>query len=139
MKFVLKGPVPYFPALVATVPYFPVSPKTYPADNIAESTVGHHGPYKIKTWIEDDYLILETNPDYYGLPPRSNQVTIALLSSFDAIFLALKQGEFDGWWRIPENMIEKFLDPDLKEKYVWRARTSPITVSTKVLKSKLLT
>ena len=65
VKFILKKPVSYFPALVATVPYFPVSPKSYPANKTAEPLVGHYGPYKIKRWIRDVELVLEANPDYY--------------------------------------------------------------------------
>ncbi len=34
VKFILKNPVAYFPALVATVPYYPVNPSMYPADDI---------------------------------------------------------------------------------------------------------
>lgn len=128
VKFVLKEPVPYFPALAATVPYFPVSPKTYPANKIVESTVGHHGPYKIKEWIEGSHLTLETNPDYYGSPPRSQLFIFVIITSGDAMLFALKRGEFDMAWRVPENTIEQILQySDLKEKFVVQESPEPTT------------
>jgi len=54
VKFVLKEPVSFFPALVATTPYTPVSPKSFPEDKVAEPTVGHYGPYRIKKWTRDE-------------------------------------------------------------------------------------
>ena len=99
VKFILKKPVSYFPALVATVPYFPVSPKSYPANKTAEPLVGHYGPYKIKRWIRDVELVLEANPDYYGTPPKTKEFIIKFYKDASTLRLAVETGEIDIAWR----------------------------------------
>jgi peptide/nickel transport system substrate-binding protein len=99
VKFVLKKPGAYFPALVATPTYFPVSSKSYPANETAEPTVGHYGPYRIKSWTRDMELILEANPDYYGTQPRSKYIIIRFLSNSTEMRQALEDGEIDIAWR----------------------------------------
>jgi peptide/nickel transport system substrate-binding protein len=99
VRFNLVEPVGYFPQLVATVPYFPVSSKSYPVDEVAEPTVGHYGPYKIKKWIRDVELVLEANPDYYGAPPKSKEFVVKFFKDAAAMRLALEAGEIDIAWR----------------------------------------
>ena len=99
VKFILKKPVSYFPSLVATVPYFPVSPKSYPADRMAEPTVGHYGPYRIKRWIRDVEMVLEANPDYYGAAPKTKEFIIKFYKDAATLRLAVETGEIDIAWR----------------------------------------
>jgi len=99
VKFVLKKAVSYFPALAATPPYFPLSSKAYPADRTAEPTAGHYGPYKIKRWIRDVELILETNTDYYGPSPKSSEFIIKFYKDAATLRLAVETGEIDIAWR----------------------------------------
>lgn len=68
VKFNLKGPVGFFPSLVASVPYFPVNPNIYPADkwvnDPSELTGGELvglGPYKVVSFKRDEEIILEEN------------------------------------------------------------------------------
>jgi len=111
VKFVLKKPVSYFPALVATVPYFPVSPKAYPENDTAEPLLGHYGPYKIKSWTRDVELVLEANPDYYGPKPKSDIFVVKFFKDASSLRLAVETGEIDIAWRTlrPTDII------DLKE------------------------
>lgn len=99
VRFILKKAVSYFPALVATTPYFPVSSKSYPADEVAEPTEGHYGPYKIKKWTRDVDLCLEANPDYYGEPPKSTEFVVKFFKDAATMRMAVETGEIDIAWK----------------------------------------
>ncbi|RLE11375.1 peptide ABC transporter substrate-binding protein [Candidatus Aerophobetes bacterium] len=99
VRFILKKPVSFFPALVATTPYVPVSPDSYPADKVGEPTVGHYGPYRIKKWVRDVELVLEANPDYYGSPPKSRFFVVKFYKNAATMKLALETGEIDVAWK----------------------------------------
>jgi len=99
VKFILKEPVSFFPALVATTPYIPISPKSFPEDKVAEPTVGHYGPYKIKKWVRDVELILEANLNYYGNPPKSELFVVKFYKNAATMRLAVQTGEIDVAWK----------------------------------------
>ena len=98
VKFYLRKPVSYFPALVATVPYFPISPKAWPWDEFKDATVGI-GPYKVIRWERDVELRLEANPDYYGPKPKTKYIVVRFYKDAPALRLALETGEIDIAWR----------------------------------------
>ncbi len=107
VEFILKKPVGYFLALLATPPYFPVSPK-YPFDKIvSDATWGGAGPYCIKQFVRDQYLILEANPYYYGPKPKTKTIVIRFFKDANSLLLALKSHEVDIAWRTlrPEDYI----------------------------------
>lgn len=99
VRFNLKKPVGYFLQLVATTPYIPISPKSYPADEVAEPLVGHHGPYKIKSWTRDVELVLEANPDYYGTPPKAKEFVVKFFKDAATMRMAVETGEIDIAWK----------------------------------------
>lgn len=100
VKFKLHAPTSFFPALLATPPYFPVNPKGYPANDIApDSTAGGAGPYKIKSWVRDQQLILEANPYYHGNPPATKTIVIKFYKDASSLRLAIERGEIDIAWR----------------------------------------
>ncbi len=102
VKFNLKGPVGFFPSLVASVPYFPVNPNIYPADkwvnDPSELTGGELvglGPYKVVSFKRDEEIILEENPDYYGEAPKVGRIVIRYFADATTMRLALENGEVD--------------------------------------------
>lgn len=101
VRFNLLEPVGFFPYLVATTPYVPVSSKSFPADETAEPTVGHHGPYKIKSWTRDVELVLEANPDYYGAPeiPKAEDFVVKFFKDAATMRMAVETGEIDIAWK----------------------------------------
>jgi len=121
VRFILKKPVSYFPALVATVPYFPVSPKSYPPDSVAEPTVGHYGPYTIKSWVRDVELVLEANPNYRGSPPKTPVFVVKFYKDAASMRLAIEAGEIDIAWRTLRPMDVQ----DLKKKGVLTVEEVP--------------
>jgi len=103
VKFILTGPTPYFPALVAgNPPYFPLSPNVYPADHFITNPselkggalVGL-GPYKCTSFKRDEEVVLDANPDYYGPQPHIKRIIIRYFDDATTMRLALERGEID--------------------------------------------
>ncbi|HUX41428.1 MAG TPA: ABC transporter substrate-binding protein [Rectinemataceae bacterium] len=103
VKFVLKAPTGFFPALVAGDPvYFPVSPNVYPVDKIIHdpselpggALVGL-GPYKVTSFKRDEEVVLEANPAYYGKQPPVKKVIIKYFADATTMRLAIEKGDID--------------------------------------------
>ena len=116
VEFKLKKPVGYFLALVATPPYFPVHP-SYPDNEIAsDATWGGAGPYCIKEFKRDQYIVLEANPYYYGEKPKTPKIIIRFYKDAATLRLALENKEIDIAWRTlrPNDYQELAQNPDLQ-------------------------
>ncbi len=103
VRFVLKAPTGFFPALVAGDPvYFPISPNVYPVDKIVHdpselvggALVGL-GPYKVTSFKRDEEVVLEANPDYYGKAPAVKKVIIKYFADATTMRLAIEKGDID--------------------------------------------
>ena len=79
---------PYTMAVVGIVPEHAYDPAAYGSNPIGS------GRYMLKRWDRGQQVILEYNPDYYGLQPRMEQVTILFMEE-DAAFLAVQAGQAD--------------------------------------------
>ncbi len=113
VEFILKKPVSYFLALVATPPYYPVAPE-YPDDRIvSDATWGGAGPYCIKEFKRDQYIVLEANPYYHGPAPKTKEIVIRFYKDAATLRLALERGEVDVAWRTlrPNDYRELEKDP----------------------------
>jgi len=53
------------------------------------------GPYKVKEWEPDNYLLLERNDDYWGPLPEAEQILYKLYTDTGPLFLALEAGDID--------------------------------------------
>ena len=102
VKFNLKNPVAYFPALVATPPYYPVNPKVYPADKIvtnpdemAGGKLVGLGAYQAVSFKRDQEIVLDANPSYWGDKPKNDRVVIRYFADATTMRLALEKGELD--------------------------------------------
>lgn len=99
VKFILKKPVSYFLALLATPPYFPVSPKYKPNEVDSDQTAGGVGPYMIVKWVRDEVLVLRANPYYFGPKPSVEEIYIKFYKDATTLRLAIETGEVDIAWR----------------------------------------
>ena len=79
---------PYTMAIVGIIPEHAYDPAAYGSDPIGS------GRYILKQWDRGQQIILEYNPDYYGVQPRMEQVTILFMEE-DAAFLAVQAGQAD--------------------------------------------
>jgi peptide/nickel transport system substrate-binding protein len=102
VKFVLTGPIAYFPKLLPNPPYFPLDPSVYPVDKIIKDPseleggemVGL-GPYKTVSFKRDEEVVLEANPDFWGNEPNIGQIVIRYFADATTMRLALEKGEID--------------------------------------------
>lgn len=79
---------PYTMAITGIVPEHAYDPASYGSNPIGS------GRYILKQWDRGEQVILEYNPDYYGMQPRMEKVTILFMEE-DAAFLAVRAGEVD--------------------------------------------
>jgi peptide/nickel transport system substrate-binding protein len=102
VKFVLKNPVAYFPALAASVPYFPVNPNIYPKDKIIRDPselkggklVGL-GPYRVISFKRDQEIVMDANPNFFGPKPKTKRIVLRYFADATTMRLALERGEID--------------------------------------------
>jgi peptide/nickel transport system substrate-binding protein len=102
VRFILQGPVGFYPSVVATVPYFPMNPELYPEDrwinDPSELNGGEYaglGPYNLVSFKRDEEMIFEANPDYYGEKPNIDRIVIRYFADATTMRLALERGEVD--------------------------------------------
>jgi len=102
VKFILKQPVGYFPALLATPTYFPMDPSVYPEDKIVKDVselnggeIAALGPYKLTSFKRDEEAMFEANSNYWGKPPSVKKIIIRYFADATTMRLALEKGEID--------------------------------------------
>ena len=102
VKFVLTGPVAYFPKLLPNPPYFPLNPNVYPVDKIvkdvAELTGGAMvglGPYSATSFKRDEEVVLDASPSFWGKEPPVKKIIIRYFADATTMRLALEKGEID--------------------------------------------
>ncbi|MGA2766554.1 MAG: ABC transporter substrate-binding protein [Spirochaetia bacterium] len=102
VKFILKQPVGYFPALAATPTYFPMDPSVYPEDKIVKDVgelnggeIAALGPYKLTSFKRDEEAVFEVNPNYWGKQPPIKKIIIRYFADATTMRLALEKGEID--------------------------------------------
>lgn len=65
------------------------------------------GPYKVKEWKRDQYIVFEANPDYwYHGRPNFDSNSIEIVPDSDIAYQKMKSGESDTGVITPENLEE---------------------------------
>ncbi len=95
----LKHPYAPFLSVLAYTVAFPVDPKVFPANKFYIKAPPAIGPYKIREWKRDQYIVLEANPKYFGPKPKSKVVAVKFYQDARTLRLALEQGEIDVAYR----------------------------------------
>lgn len=93
-----------FPQIVSSTPYYPVPEGFFPADALEKfpATLVGVGPYQVTSYVANEQLVLEPNPNYVvGLPEGApERVIIRYFSAPEQMSLAVENGEIDVAWRI---------------------------------------
>jgi peptide/nickel transport system substrate-binding protein len=102
VKFVLTGPIAYFPKLLPNPPYFPLNPKVYPVDKIVKDIAELEGgalvglgPYSATSFKRDEEVVLDANPSFWGKQPPVKKIIIRYFADATTMRLALEKGEID--------------------------------------------
>src|SRR2546427_10184615 len=72
---------------------------------LAEKPIGT-GPFKFVEWRRDERLVLERNPDFWGVPADAARVTLRVIPEFSARMAALLSGEIDIMKDVPPHAVE---------------------------------
>jgi len=102
VKFILKQPVAFFPALVATPTYFPMDPGVFPVGKVVKDpaelsggVIPSLGPYKLTSYKRDEEAVFEANPNYFGKEPPIRKIIVRYFADATTMRLALEKGEID--------------------------------------------
>ena len=104
----IDGPKAYFLAKL-----------TYPVASVVDRenvATGHNwyrqpngtGPFKLRAWEEDQYLVLASNQDFYGTAPRLGYIVFRFLAGIP--IRMYEQGEIDLVY-VGTGSLERILDP----------------------------
>ncbi|WP_433887581.1 ABC transporter substrate-binding protein [Streptomyces sp. CA-111067] len=63
------------------------------------------GPFEVSSFTPGQKLTLVPNPRFYGTKPSVKKVTITYISNISARVTALKTGEIQGTWGLPDDQI----------------------------------
>ncbi|MBW2617711.1 MAG: peptide ABC transporter substrate-binding protein [Deltaproteobacteria bacterium] len=126
VKFVLKSPATFFPAVIAVAAYAPVNPNVYPMDATLDwpEEMAGLGPYKAVSFKRDEEVILEANPDYWGEKPKNDRIVIRYFADPTTMRLAFEKGEVDICYRTLGT--PDILDLRQSGKYIQYESPSPL-------------
>jgi peptide/nickel transport system substrate-binding protein len=71
------------------------------------------GPFRVKTWLRGDRIILEPNP-YYRPRPKLQQIVLQIVPNLNSNFVALQSGAVDVGTLTPENVTQAERTPGLR-------------------------
>ncbi len=102
VKFILTGPVAFFPKLLANPPYYPLNPNVFPKDKYVKDPselqggeVVGLGAYKMTSFKRDEEIVMEANPGYWGKEPNIKKIIIRYFADATTMRLAIEKGEVD--------------------------------------------
>ncbi len=64
------------------------------------------GPYKLADWQSGEFILIETNADYWGDAPSTSMIEFRVIPDGSARYLALAAGEIDGMNQVNPEDIE---------------------------------
>ncbi|MCX6899556.1 MAG: ABC transporter substrate-binding protein [Verrucomicrobia bacterium] len=94
MEFRLKKPNAALLPNLATPSAYLISPRAFAdyGEGLSRHPVGT-GPFKLREWLPNERIVLETNPDYWGQKPKSDRVVFKVVPNSSARFIQLQAGQ----------------------------------------------
>lgn len=95
VKFVLNEAYLSLPALLASVHSYIVSPNSTPYDDLLpiDGDLVGTGPFIYDQYIENEKILLSSNPSYWAGPPKLNKLIYLIFSNKTARYEALLSGD----------------------------------------------
>jgi len=103
-----------------------------PASAMADPSFVDHpigsGPFTFVEFVPDDRLVMQANPNYWKGAPTVNKVTMKWIPEMSSRISALRTGEADMMWNIPNDLVDsvKSLDnieygttPSFVRYFIW--------------------
>ncbi|GHU03428.1 ABC transporter substrate-binding protein [Spirochaetia bacterium] len=99
LEVILTYDCPYFLEIAAF-------PATYPVQKAAIDKAGDqwtfspgtyagNGPYRLKEWVHNSYILFEKNPNYYQAVTGPEYLRFALMDDHNAMYASFRSGELD--------------------------------------------
>jgi oligopeptide transport system substrate-binding protein len=122
LQIQLENPIGYLPNLVALWVVPPLR-----QDVIQKAGAGWaqdpatyigNGPFKMTEWVHQDHITLVPNPNYNGLQPKLQKVTLLMVTDGEADYAAFRNNERD-WTIVPDADVNTVRnDPQLAQQAV---------------------
>ncbi len=98
--FEIKLSAPYYPLMTelgVTRPYGIGSPKTFKDGTTKDGVTAYigTGPYKMGDYVENEYVVMDANTNYWGKVPAIPKVRMKVIPENQTRILALEKGEVD--------------------------------------------
>ncbi len=71
------------------------------------------GPFRVKTWLRGDRIVLEPNP-YYRPRPKLAQIVLQIVPNLNSNFVALRSGAVDVGTLTAENVVQAQRTPGIR-------------------------
>lgn len=98
LEFTLEKPCPFFINLLATSVYFPIRKDLihrYKEQFVEPEHFVGNGPYLLGKWQHEDSIRLDTNPNYWGKPPKNEHVEMLMIAEPSTSLMMYESGELD--------------------------------------------
>jgi oligopeptide transport system substrate-binding protein len=96
---------PYFDEIMAFPATFPVKRSIIESSGdqwtFSPQTYVSNGPYKMKEWVHNSYLLFEKNPHYYAPVAGPEYLRFALMDDDNAVYTGFRSGELDFIEQVP--------------------------------------
>jgi oligopeptide transport system substrate-binding protein len=104
---------PFFDEIMAFPATFPVKKsiieKSGDQWTFAPSTYVSNGPYRMKEWVHNSYILIEKNPNYYAAVNGPEFIRFVLMDDENAILTGFRAGEIDFIEALPADEIPSLL------------------------------
>ncbi|MHC4605484.1 MAG: peptide ABC transporter substrate-binding protein, partial [Planctomycetota bacterium] len=111
----LEAPCPFFLSLMSFFTYYPVRRDVIGKHGPTWTRAGRHvgnGPFLLKEWVTNDYILLEKNPHYWDAANvRQQQIKILPTEDVSTAFNLYRKGECDILTSVPLESVD-----ELKER-----------------------
>jgi oligopeptide transport system substrate-binding protein len=109
LEITLVNDCPYFDEITAFPAAFPVQKASIDKNGdqwtFSPASYVSNGPYRMKEWVHNSYLLFEKNPHYYETVTGPETIKFALMDDANAMLAAFKSGEVDFIEEVPVDEI----------------------------------
>jgi oligopeptide transport system substrate-binding protein len=109
----INNDVPYFVEIMAFPATFPVRQdmiaKAGDQWTFSTATYITNGPYRLKEWVHNSYLLFEKNPYYYEMVIGPDTIRFALMDDDNAMLAGFRSGELDFIEQVPVDEVPKLI------------------------------
>jgi oligopeptide transport system substrate-binding protein len=113
LEITLTYDCPFFDEIVCFPATFPVRKDVIDSAGdqwtFSPSTYISNGPYRMKEWVHNSYLLFEKNPNYYAPAAGPDNIRFALMDDDNAQLAGFRSGELDFIENVPVDEIPALL------------------------------